>query len=124
MNVNFTDQAIKDAAQNLLAAINDYVVYNRSSLANAHGVSIFFPDIKSSYYTGYNNDFADGTDWITGSSSAASENRSTASVVWGNLLVDMFREVDPDGPDDPNPPAPMPKGSYTNIYLPVFMIAE
>jgi hypothetical protein len=124
VNVNFTDQAIKDAAQNLLAAINDYVVYNRSSLANAHGVSIFFPDIKSSYYTGYNNDFADGTDWITGSSSAASENRSTASVVWGNLLVDIFREVDPDGPDDPNPPAPMPKGSYTNIYLPVFMIAE
>ncbi len=124
VNVNFTDQAIKDAAQNLLAAIDDYLVYNRSSLANAHGVSIFFPDIKSSYYTGYNNDFADGTDWITGSSLIAGGNRSSDPVGWGSLLVDIFQEVDPDGPDDPNPPELMPKESDNYIYLPIMLITE
>lgn len=124
VNVNFSDQAIKDAAQNLLAAIDDYVVYNRSSFANAHGVSIFFPDIKSSYYTGYNNDFADGTDWTTVRSSAASGNRSSAPVVWGNLLVDIFQEVDPEGPDNPNPPEPMPKESGYLRYLPIFLMTE
>lgn len=125
VNVNFVDQAIKDAAQNLLAVINDYVVYNRSSHANAHGVSIFFPDIKSSYYTGYNNDFADGTDWTTDRVSTTSESRSTATVTWGNLLVDLFLEVDPEGVDDPNPPEPMPKatGDYLH-YLPIILAAD
>jgi hypothetical protein len=118
---DFDDQLIKDAAQNVMTAVDNYVVHNRSSFENAHGVSIFFPDMKSSYYTGENNDFASGTNWSTVSST---NNRSSEPIVWGNLLVNIFQEVDPEGPDNPNPPELLSKESYVNIYLPLIVVQE
>jgi hypothetical protein len=117
----FNEQSIKDAAQDLMAAIDDYVIYNSSSLDDAYGVSIFFPDMKSSYYSGDNNDFANGTVWA---SNSMAKNRSSDSINWGNLLVNIFQQIDPEGPDNPNPPEPLPKETTTTIYLPLILISK
>lgn len=114
----FDDLAIKNAAQNLMIEIDKYVVCNSNSFQDAHGVSIFFPDIKSSYYTGENNDFATGTNW---SKMTSLDHTDSDSGVWGNFLVNLFQEIDPNGPDNPNPPQPMPKSYFNNIYLPLIM---
>lgn len=118
VNNDFDALSIQTAAQNVMNAVDNYVVHNRTSFDNAHGVSIFFPDMKSSYYTGENNDFADGTDW---NSTGLTSNRTADPIVWGNLLVDIFQEIDPDGPDNPNPPEPLPKPVDIMIYLPLIM---
>ena len=114
----FSDQMVIDSANNLMSALNNYVVYNQSSLLDAHGVSIFFPDVKSSYYTESNNIFASGTEW---SVTNRSYSRSDEPLTWGNLLVDLFREIDPEGPDNPYPPEPMPKADYSRNYLPLII---
>ena len=59
----FSDPEIQAAADGVMAAIQDnYVVHNRSNFSNAYGVSIFFPDMKSSFYDD-RYDFSVGTNW-------------------------------------------------------------
>ncbi len=109
----FTDPAIQNSAQSVMTLIDDeYIVYNRSSFADAHGVSIFFPDNPSSYYNGVLYDFASGTDW------GAKSIRAKEILVWGNLLVNIFGVVDPDAEDDPTPPDPVSKAIFYSIFLP------
>lgn len=105
--------------QTLLDYLGDYVVYNRSSYDNANGVSIFFPTMRSSYYTGENNDFASGTVWNVGL--AGSQNRVESEPMgWGNFLVQFFEEVYPGGPDNPNLPELKPE-VYTEYYFYLFL---
>jgi len=96
-----------------------FIIYNRTSYDHAEGVTFFFPDLRSSYYDGDNNDFANGTIWNI-SNTDYSENLITKGAIgWGNLLVQIFEEVDPDGPDNPIEPEPLPKLIFYEIYLPI-----
>jgi len=110
---------IRVSADEVISTVHQYIVYERSSLENAHGVSIFFPDMRSSYYNGSNNDFAAGTVWNVAWGNENTYFPDTESVGWGNMLVHLFDEIDPGGPDNPNEPEPLPKIVYFEIYLPI-----
>jgi len=110
---------IRDSADEVISTVHQYIVYEKSSFENAHGVSIFFPDMRSSYYNGNNNDFAAGTVWNVATGNENTNFPDTESVGWGNMLVHLFDEIDPGGPDNPNEPEPLPKIVYFEIYLPI-----
>ncbi len=112
---------IRDSADEVISTVHQYIVYERSSLENAHGVSIFFPDIRSSYYNGNNNDFAAGTVWNVEPGNEHTNFLNSESVGWGNMLVHLFDEIDPGGPDNPNEPEPLPKVVDFEIYLPTII---
>ncbi len=103
---------IVTAAEAVKAAVDDYVIFEEHgssatvNLENSHGVSIFFPANASSFYNGNNYDFAVGTNWSTGDRAAS---HASLTNTWGSMLVSYFEITQPGGPDDPNPPEPLPK---------------
>lgn len=109
---------INNAALEVISRVDEYIIYNRSSLEHAYGASIFFPNLRSSYYDGDNNDFAFGTIWDNKTNSILGSSTQTVSGGWGNLLVGIFEVVDPGGPDNPNEPDPVAKPIYYELYLP------
>jgi hypothetical protein len=110
------------AAQAVTAAVEAFVIYeNHASTAalnfdDSHGVSIFFPGTSSSFYDGFNNDFADGTNWGSVTGLAAAQ----AGLAWGPMLVDYIAQVNPNGPDDSTPPEPAARLSpFFDVFLPL-----
>jgi len=101
------DEDVDLWGQYLLDIIDEFVVYNRTSYGNSNGVSLFFPNLRSSYYTGDNNDFAAGTIWNI--ETTKTQNRVDEPLGWGNFLVQFFEEVDPGGPDNPDVPDLVPE---------------
>jgi hypothetical protein len=108
---------IQDAARQLKAAIDSYVVYDKHwngwtpknhywSHAKAHGVSIFFP--KPGWFRSFYNvdwlDFATGTNWHTVASSESVSATSETTIEWGPMLVEFINQTTPNAPDDPTPP--------------------
>lgn len=117
----FSDPEIQAAADGVMAAIQDnYVVYNCSKFSTAQGVSIFFPDMKSSFYDD-RYDFSIGTNWdrVEGPDIQASIQSTPTPKIWGNFLADVFHQVDPNGPDNPNPPEPIGKQEQFQVFLPI-----
>lgn len=108
---------IQDAARQLKAAIDSYVVYDKHwngwtpgnvywSHAKAHGVSIFFPKPGwfRSFYTVNWLDFATGTNWHTVASSESVSATSDTTIEWGPMLVEFINQTTPNAPDDATPP--------------------
>lgn len=115
------DEDVQSTAQIVMDTIDkSYVVANQKSehnadMAGAHGVSIHFPDIRTSYYTEENYDFATGGNW--GSSNMnVFDNELDQTIDWAAFLVHYFDVTDPGGPDDPNPPGPIPMGRIWEYY--------
>jgi probable HAF family extracellular repeat protein len=120
-------------AQALQAAIASYVIAeahdssDNVDLENSHGVAIFFPTNASSFYDGFNNDFASGTDWgslVPGASLAEGALLPNAAgqeeIAWGPMLVSYIEQVNPDGPDDPEPPEPVARLlRQSSLFLPI-----
>jgi probable HAF family extracellular repeat protein len=123
---NFVAPDIKAAAQGVMNSINSYVIYESHGsgngpgktywdLNNSHGLSIFFPYTKSSFYNGANLDLANGVVWETATRAVIA---STAG--WGNMLASYVLAVDPAGADQPNPPNPVPLlFPPSKIYVPL-----
>ncbi len=120
---NVGDIGIKSAAQGVLDALNTYVFVERHqsfpasyALDGSHGVSIFYPPAKSSFYNGTNLAFAAGTTWPVLVNQA--EPPAGEANAWGSLLVRYFQVTQPDGPDNPNPPPLVSKIAQNFLYLP------
>lgn len=118
------DANIQTAAQGVMDAVNGYIIAERHhsnlggqfgyNLDNSHGVSIFFPSIRGSFYTGLNLSFAAGTSW----GRLPVRRPSDATNAWGPMLVSYFEVAQPGGADDPNLPAPVSKLVEYWLYLP------
>lgn len=129
VKLNFPDSGIQVAAQGVMDAVNDYVLieHHRSGTAgghtwnldNSHGVSVFFPSTASSFYNANNYDFATGAMWHGTTGLAFSINQ--AAVEWGPMLVSYFQITQPDGPDNPVPPQPLPRRQELRVYLPIII---
>jgi hypothetical protein len=119
---------IKVTAQSLMDSITDYIVLNRNSnmyyptwnLQNSHGLSIFFPYTASSFYNGNNYEFALGAIWPNQSYGLNLDTQET--IMWAPMLIDYFQLTQPGGPNNPNPPEPLPKLiEIQKIFLPISM---
>jgi probable HAF family extracellular repeat protein len=115
------DANIQTAAQGVMDAVNGYISFERHNsvagsynLSGSHGVSIFFPSIRGSFYTGLNLSFAAGTSW----GRLPVQRPSDATNAWGPMLASYFEVAQPGGVDDPNPPAPVSKLVEYLLYLP------
>jgi len=118
---NISNLSIQNAAQNVMDTIvNSYVILEYSNLINSHGVSIHFPDIRTSYYTQDNYDFATGATWGLNTQNGNALN-ITPTADWGSFLVNYFELIDPGGPTESTPPDPQPLGTIGEfyIYLPI-----
>ncbi len=121
VKASFIDPEIQSAADGVMAAVQDnYIVHNSSSFDTAHGVSIFFPGMKSSYYDD-RYDFSVGTDWAVteGPDIQASIRAAAIPQVWGNMLAVVLFQVDPNGADNPTPPLPLSKLEEYQVFLPL-----
>ena len=125
-----SDATIQAAAQDVMNAVDDLIIanYTRSTddfdLDNSHGVSIFWPDTSSSFYTAANYAFAAGATWTTGVGQALVSDQAT--MAWGPMLVNYFQTTDPGGPDNPTPPeaiAPHQEGGQEGgaVNLPIVL---
>jgi probable HAF family extracellular repeat protein len=126
---NYSDPVIQAAAQGVMDALSSYVIYEQHGsgiglnsntwiLHYSHGVSIFFPGTKSSFYNGNNLDFAAGVSWLIPTQGSAANAAATAD--WGNMLANYMHTVNPSGADNPNPPPPIPSLiPPTELYLPM-----
>jgi hypothetical protein len=121
-----SDLVIQNVAQAVMDAVNVYVFAERHdsyvgnyAVDGSHGVSIFFPSHRRSFYNGDNFAFAAGTSWpgLLPRSVAADP-----AVAWGNMLVAYLEVTQPGGPDDPVPPpllAPLLPGNQPSVlFLP------
>ena len=114
--------AIVAAAEDVKTAVSSAVIYesHKSSastlVGDSHGVSIFFPATASSFYNPTNYAFAVGANWGGNHRQAPS-----AADTWAGMLGGYFALVQPNGPDDPNPPEPVEKlaGASFELYLPL-----
>ena len=108
------DLAIQTAAQEVIFAQGQYVLYNFPqsgawltyfmALTNSNGVSIFFPPTKSSFYNANNYAFAVGATWNLTPAASLAATEAVSATRWGPLLVSYFQASRPNGPDEPNPP--------------------
>ncbi|MCC7359929.1 MAG: SBBP repeat-containing protein [Anaerolineales bacterium] len=108
----FLDTATRTAAQHVMDKVDSYIVANRVAsgayegetwlLDNSHGVSIFFPPWRTSFYNAANYDFAVGADWFTNATYLPETDSGAAT--WGEFLVDHFEVLQPGGSDHPIPP--------------------
>ena len=108
------DLAIQTAAQEVIFAQGQYVLYNfpqsgawltyAMALTNSNGVSIFFPPTKSSFYNANNYAFAVGATWNLTPAASLAATEAVSATQWGPLLVSYFQATQPNGSDDPNPP--------------------
>jgi alpha-tubulin suppressor-like RCC1 family protein len=124
VNANISDSDIQGAAQAVITAIDSYIIDEHhqiitgTQVGNSHGVSIFFPATRSSFYTGANLDFARDTNWLNGSQ--APIQTSQAVVEWGPMLAEYFRITQPGGPDNPIlPPLVSQQATLRTMYLPI-----
>ena len=111
-------------ASEVKQAVTDYILYEAHAstpakkLDNSHGVSIFFPATASSFYNAENYAFAVGADW--GAVPAGAAALPLVADTWGSFLVNYFQTTQPGGPDDPTPPALLPKMQEPfPVYLPL-----
>ena len=78
--------------------------------------------MRSSFYNAANYAFATGAVWYA-SPSALGPQAVADTPAWGGLLVHYFQTTQPGGPDDPNPPVPVPLLIPTarppKLYLPL-----
>jgi hypothetical protein len=119
----YPDAPTQNAAQAVMDAVSAYVLAEQHAsfagsyaLGGSHGVSIFFPPTRSSFYNGTNLAFAAGTSWPGLVTRPARPGDST--IAWGDMLVAYFQVTQPGGPDDPNLPPPVSKLVASNLYLP------
>jgi hypothetical protein len=112
------DADIKSAAQAVMTALqspNGYVVYESHppaplplprgavyDITRSHGVSIYFPSAKRSFYNGDTLEFAAGTRWFD--PAPMSTQGLAAGAAWGPMLVEYVRVTNPNAPDNPMPP--------------------
>ncbi len=115
------NSAIQADAAAVRDAVTNFVLADRrhSSMADAHGVSVFFPTDSSSFYDPASYDFAVGAVW-PGSSSAPGTDFAVDSASWGSLLS-SYIEVYPGGPDVAQPPDPVSPQSPNELFLPLIV---
>jgi len=100
---------IVSASDQLMQAIGRYIIFEghnsapNINLDKSHGVSIFFPVTASSFYKASNYDFAVG-----GWGNSPTPNLPVQAGTWAEMLVHYFQATQPGGPDDPDPPLPLP----------------
>jgi len=126
------------AANDLMDAIDEYVIYNKSSsgpfeykgkrysyyLYDSHGVSIGLPRSSISYYNPSWLDFAEGANWIISPKIATTVQSDTqAGFSWGAFVSDLVKEFNPGAPDSPNPPdlVSLLTGENHSIFLPLII---
>jgi parallel beta-helix repeat protein len=123
IKLHSSDPSVRNAAQGVMDAVSNYIVYNRNALFsgvdNAHGVSILVPKERNSFYDGEICDFAQGTDWWGTPPTLDVSQSENDPVGWGSLLVSYFNITQPGGPDDPNVPPAVAMIPIYNIYLPL-----
>lgn len=121
--------AITSAAHSLKTALDAYVIWEESwngdlkghdwDLTDAHGVSIFFPNYFSIFYTESLCDFLSGTaSWIPGLAETAGESSTSESVGWGDVLISFVSSEYPDAPIVAEPPKAVPPLESANAYIP------
>jgi hypothetical protein len=125
------DLAIQTAAQEVIFARGQYVLYNfpRSgtwltysmALTNSNGVSIFFPPAKSSFYNANNYEFAVGATWNLTPAMSLAATEGVSATQWGPLLVNYFHATQPNGPDNPNPPPLVALQVIYELRLPIVL---
>lgn len=111
------------AATAVMSALDDAVVHQRhdsdgdTALSNSGGISIFFPANPSSFYTADVYDFAVGANW----DDIRTMNGGDTGT-WGSMLVAYVRQVNSEGPDDPEPPPPVSKPwPESRLFLPLLL---
>jgi hypothetical protein len=116
---NIADAGIRANAQTVKNAVDTYVLVERHSatLANSHGVSIFFPTDSSSFYNPARYDFAVGATWPVADHAPGTHFARDAGQ-WGSLLV-HYIQVFQGGADVSEPPAPVAPQTSADIYLPI-----
>jgi hypothetical protein len=83
---------------------------------NSHGVSIFFPERSSSFYSEQQYAFAEGATWPKHSATALPPQ---ATPSWSATLVALIQATNPDAPDDADPPTSLaPLAAQILVYLP------
>jgi probable HAF family extracellular repeat protein len=113
------------AAEEVKRTVATAVIYERhgstvsKNLNNSHGLAVFFPATSSSFYNPLNYDFAVGAGWGRGAMAALSNEGSWAAMVGAYVVM-----VNPDGHDNPTPPAPVSKQvptsqEFSNLFLPL-----
>lgn len=119
IHANITDTTIRDNAQALKNAVDNYVLAERhnSRQVGTHGVSIFFPTDSSSFYTPTNYDFAVGATW-PGLILSPEMVFSGDEAGWGTLLT-HYIQVFPGGPDVSEPPPPVSPQVEKELFLPI-----
>lgn len=116
----FGEAAVRNAADALMAAVDDYILYEAHWSGedkgafwlhnNSHGVSTFFaPEKKECYYTDGLLDYASGTTWTcsTGSSwrdAGVNAPQTPLASEWGQMLVDYLAANQPEAVENPDPP--------------------
>ncbi|CAG0980918.1 partial Clostripain, partial [Anaerolineae bacterium] len=92
------------------------------NLDGAHGVSIFFPPNRSSFYDVSRYDFAEGGSWPARYQGPTNQVED-GEVRWTPMLIDYFQVVQPGGPDTPNPPdLAAPSSPPLRVYLPLIVL--
>jgi len=124
----FQDPAIRQSAQAVMDAVIAYAPpsYGRHATGqgvdNSHGVSIFFPTNRSSFYNVDNYSFAVGAIWIPGQQSHKAQiSEDPPTVLWGPFLVEYINITNPDGEDNSTPPPLIPKPIIQTIHLPIII---
>lgn len=128
VKLNFPDSGAQTAAQGVMGAVDQYILeperhqtitipFIYYGVGNSRGVSIFFPCQASSFYSASNYDFATGATWPNAPIRAP--RRTSATIVWGSMLVNYFQTIYPGGPDNPTPPFPVQQRlNWWLYYLP------
>jgi len=116
---NIPDATIRANAEAVKSQVDTYVLAERHStrMADAHGVSIFFPTDSSSFYDPSRYDFAVGAVWPGTILSTESEFALKAAS-WGPLLTHYIQTF-PGGPDVSEPPPPVSPQVPDELFLPV-----
>lgn len=111
------------AANDLTAAIDDYIIYNSAwngktwDHSNAHGLSILLTDVRMCYYSSGWFDFAGNVSWFCNP-----QTTSTANAVgeWGQMLSDLINEYSTDPQQVTEPPPLVPLDVHLHsVYLPL-----
>jgi len=138
ISVHITDPTIRAQAQVVTSTLSTYVIRNEYKsgeytgpetnqqtvywdLDHSHGVSIFFPPNRSSFYDVSRYDFAEGAIWSSGQQTASAFIQA-GEVQWAPMLVNFFQTTQPGGPDTPNPPDLVaPLSPNQKLYLPLIL---
>lgn len=124
----FENQDIKQSAQAVMDAVQIYIPHESHEwfrdVGNSHGVSIYFPTSRSSFYNVENYNFAVGAIWNPSlQSNLLNTKGETPPILWGSFLVNYINLVNPNGPDrlDPPPLVNKPEPFNYRIYFPLLL---